>query len=189
MASWVAFFFSLFLFLFIFILCDFTFSAQILSQCQGFKALMSVRLKLPFSSLPPFCRTSSFWRGSQRNKYCAISRPLAARIKMRACSSLLMASSSTIASISGLKPAPLALLPPIPLYRRLLRVHRKKLPKDMRLLGDEYVRSEFRAHRNVENPIHVVSHAIPCPQSLQHHADPEPPDWVFDRMAALCAET
>ncbi|PGH29000.1 acetate non-utilizing protein 9, mitochondrial [[Emmonsia] crescens] len=49
-----------------------------------------------------------------------------------------------------------ALLPPLQLYRRLLKVHRKKLPKDMRLLGDEYVKSEFRAHRNVDNPIHIV---------------------------------
>ncbi|KAG5289330.1 acetate non-utilizing protein [Histoplasma ohiense] len=49
-----------------------------------------------------------------------------------------------------------ALLPPLQLYRRLLRVHRKKLPKDMRLLGDEYVKNEFRAHRNVDNPIHIV---------------------------------
>jgi hypothetical protein len=28
----------------------------------------------------------------------------------------------------------------------------------MRVLGDEYVKSEFRAHRNVDNPIHIVSH-------------------------------
>ncbi|KAK2766242.1 acetate non-utilizing protein 9 [Arachnomyces sp. PD_36] len=66
-----------------------------------------------------------------------------------------MASPSTIASKSRLSPAPLALLPPLPLYRRLLRAHRK-LPADMRLLGDEYVKSEFRAHREVENPIHIV---------------------------------
>ncbi|KAL8839199.1 MAG: hypothetical protein Q9170_001848 [Blastenia crenularia] len=26
----------------------------------------------------------------------------------------------------------------------------------MRVLGDEYIKSEFRAHRNVENPIHIV---------------------------------
>ncbi|PGH01020.1 acetate non-utilizing protein 9, mitochondrial [Blastomyces parvus] len=49
-----------------------------------------------------------------------------------------------------------ALLPPLQLYRRLLRAHRKKLPKDMRLLGDEYVKNEFRAHRDVDNPIHIV---------------------------------
>ena len=53
------------------------------------------------------------------------------------------------------KPVPVNVLPPIPLYRRLLRAHRK-LPGDMRVLGDEYIKSEFRAHRNVENPLHIV---------------------------------
>ena len=69
----------------------------------------------------------------------------------------LLATPTAAGSITGLKPAPIALLPPIPLYRRLLRTHRKFLPKQMRLLGDEYVKSEFRAHRNVENPVHIVS--------------------------------
>jgi len=58
-----------------------------------------------------------------------------------------------LAAVSSLPP----LLPPIPLYRRLLRAHRKHLPADMRLLGDEYVKAEFRAHRGVENPVHMVS--------------------------------
>ncbi len=53
-------------------------------------------------------------------------------------------------------PGPMALLPPIPLYRRLLRAHRKHLPVEMRVLGDEYVKAEFRAHRDVENPVHLV---------------------------------
>ncbi|KAI9685463.1 MAG: acetate non-utilizing protein 9 [Bogoriella megaspora] len=26
----------------------------------------------------------------------------------------------------------------------------------MRLLGDEYVKSEFRAHRSVDNPVHII---------------------------------
>ncbi|CAF9902886.1 MAG: hypothetical protein GOMPHAMPRED_000021 [Gomphillus americanus] len=52
--------------------------------------------------------------------------------------------------------APLAILPPKPLYRRILRAHRKHLDSRMRLLGDEYVKSEFRAHRNVENPVHII---------------------------------
>ncbi|KAI4185906.1 MAG: hypothetical protein L6R41_003843 [Letrouitia leprolyta] len=68
----------------------------------------------------------------------------------------LLASPSVLGSTSGFNPAPLALLPPIPLYRRLLRSHRKFLPHEMRILGDEYVKSEFRAHKNVENPIHIV---------------------------------
>jgi hypothetical protein len=56
----------------------------------------------------------------------------------------------------GLKPNPTALLPPIPLYRRLLRAHRKHLPAEMRVLGDEYIKAEFRAHRKVDNPAHLV---------------------------------
>ncbi|EQB47055.1 ACN9 family protein [Colletotrichum gloeosporioides Cg-14] len=50
----------------------------------------------------------------------------------------------------------MALLPPIPLYRRLLRAHRKYLPTEMRLLGDEYIKAEFRAHRTVDNPAHLI---------------------------------
>ncbi|KAG8412412.1 hypothetical protein J3458_014589 [Metarhizium acridum] len=50
-----------------------------------------------------------------------------------------------------------ALLPPIPLYRRLLRAHRKHLPAEMRILGDEYIKAEFRLHRKVDNPAHLVS--------------------------------
>lgn len=62
----------------------------------------------------------------------------------------------TVGSRKGLKPAPLALLPPLPLYRRLLRAHRRKLAKEERLVGDEYVKAEFRRHRDVENPMHIV---------------------------------
>ncbi|KAA8906272.1 hypothetical protein FN846DRAFT_719964 [Sphaerosporella brunnea] len=50
----------------------------------------------------------------------------------------------------------LALLPPLQLYRRLLRTHRKKLPAEMRVLGDEYVKSEFRLHKDIDNPAHIV---------------------------------
>lgn len=75
---------------------------------------------------------------------------------MRAFYRLLAIPSSVGTQSSGLKPVPLALLPPIPLYRRILRAHRKFLPHQMRVLGDEYVKSEFRAHRNVENPVHII---------------------------------
>ncbi|RAH85954.1 ACN9 family domain-containing protein [Aspergillus japonicus CBS 114.51] len=66
-----------------------------------------------------------------------------------------LATAASIGSKSSLTEA-LALLPPIPLYRRILRVHRKKLDPQMRLLGDSYVQAEFRAHRNVENPLHII---------------------------------
>jgi len=47
------------------------------------------------------------------------------------------------------------LLPPIPLYRQLLRSHRK-LPVEMRSLGDTYVKSEFKRHKEVTNPVHII---------------------------------
>lgn len=64
---------------------------------------------------------------------------------------------ATATAGNALRPSPMAILPPLPLYRRILKAHRKYLPAEMRLLGDEYVKSEFRAHRNVDNPAHLVS--------------------------------
>ncbi|GKT75743.1 acetate non-utilizing protein mitochondrial [Colletotrichum tofieldiae] len=71
-------------------------------------------------------------------------------------SSVLRMASAAVPKGNGLSPAPMALLPPIPLYRRLLRAHRKHLPSEMRVLGDEYIKAEFRAHRNVDNPAHLI---------------------------------
>ena len=47
------------------------------------------------------------------------------------------------------------ILPPLPLYRRVLRANRKLEPQ-VRLLGDEYVKSEFRAHKNIDNPLYII---------------------------------
>ncbi|KAE8447577.1 Succinate dehydrogenase assembly factor 3, mitochondrial [Mollisiaceae sp. DMI_Dod_QoI] len=82
-------------------------------------------------------------------------------------------------SAKGLKPAPLALLPPIPLYRRLLRAHRKYLPRDMRLMGDEYVKSEFRAHRDIENPVHIIGFLTEWQMYAQKL---EGDSWLGERM-------
>ncbi|KAI0483229.1 hypothetical protein GGR56DRAFT_623485 [Xylariaceae sp. FL0804] len=77
-------------------------------------------------------------------------------------SARLLATAADAAAGSGgssilTKPAPMmAILPPIPLYRRLLRAHRRHLPREHRVLGDQYVRAEFRAHRNVDNPAHLI---------------------------------
>ena len=35
------------------------------------------------------------------------------------------------------------------LYRRVLRLHRQKLPAVQRAVGDEYVKKEFRAHQSL----------------------------------------
>lgn len=39
---------------------------------------------------------------------------------------------------------------PLNLYRRILRLHRAKLPPDMRPLGDSYVTDEFRRHKDAK---------------------------------------
>lgn len=75
---------------------------------------------------------------------------------MRPTALLRYATHSTRSQRLTSRPPPLALLPPIHLYRRILRIHRKVLPTEARLLGDEYVKSEFRLHRDVENPVHIV---------------------------------
>lgn len=72
----------------------------------------------------------------------------------------LLAMPTAAGSTQGLKPAPLALLPPIPLYRRLFRTHRKFLKNEMRLIGDEYIKHEFREHQRIENPMHIVRFSI-----------------------------
>ncbi|AGO10811.1 AaceriAFR704Wp [[Ashbya] aceris (nom. inval.)] len=47
------------------------------------------------------------------------------------------------------------LLPPLHLYRRILRAHRA-FPPAQRALGDEYVKSEFKLHKNTDNPVHII---------------------------------
>jgi hypothetical protein len=87
-----------------------------------------------------------------------------------------------------LRPAPLALLPPLPLYRRVLRAHRK-LPMEHRILGDMYVKSEFKQHKSVENPIHIVRNPGIM---MKHKARLLDADGCIgrlpNRMATLCAD-
>ncbi|KIK52680.1 hypothetical protein GYMLUDRAFT_179948 [Collybiopsis luxurians FD-317 M1] len=54
-----------------------------------------------------------------------------------------------------LQEANAALLPPKPLFRQILRIHRN-LPPEMRFLGDDYVKAEFRRHRKITNPVHII---------------------------------
>lgn len=48
------------------------------------------------------------------------------------------------------------LLAPLQLYRAILRAHVNKLPIELRSLGDEYVKAEFKAHQKIDNPLHIV---------------------------------
>ncbi|KAG1089944.1 hypothetical protein G6F42_019834 [Rhizopus arrhizus] len=47
------------------------------------------------------------------------------------------------------------LMAPIKLYREILRSHRS-LPPAMRSLGDDYVKAEFKRHKDIDNPAHIV---------------------------------
>ncbi|KAF2752023.1 ACN9-domain-containing protein [Sporormia fimetaria CBS 119925] len=73
---------------------------------------------------------------------------------MRASLRLLEAAAD--ASKPSYRRTPMALLPPIPLYRRILRTHRKRLQPEERTLGDMYVKAEFRAHKDIDNPVHII---------------------------------
>lgn len=75
---------------------------------------------------------------------------------MRIFRRLLAVPSSIGTQSSGMRQVPPALLPPIPLYRRLLRAHRKHLEVEERVLGDTYIKAEFRSHRDIDNPVHIV---------------------------------
>lgn len=72
----------------------------------------------------------------------------------------LFATAASIGSKSSLAEVD-ALLPPLQLYRRILRAHRRKLQPQLRLLGDSYVKKEFREHKTAENPLHIVCPEVP----------------------------
>ncbi|KAJ2662991.1 hypothetical protein IW148_002713 [Coemansia sp. RSA 1199] len=44
---------------------------------------------------------------------------------------------------------------PANLYRRILRTHRM-LPREIRFVGDQYVKSEFRSHRNITDKKYLI---------------------------------
>lgn len=48
------------------------------------------------------------------------------------------------------------ILPPLKLYKRILRSHMKYLPSDCRQLGDQYVKSEFKLHQKIDNPVQII---------------------------------
>ncbi|KIK95269.1 hypothetical protein PAXRUDRAFT_396816 [Paxillus rubicundulus Ve08.2h10] len=70
-------------------------------------------------------------------------------------SSYVRLAESISAKPLNLRQASATIYPPIPLYRRLLRAHRR-LPIEMRSLGDGYVKAEYRRHQKVTNPVHVM---------------------------------
>jgi len=73
---------------------------------------------------------------------------------------IMRISLTRLAEVSSrtLKPLPpnIQVLPPLKLYRRLLRAHRKYLPIEARVIGDDYVKAEFRRTKDIENPVHII---------------------------------
>ncbi|CBQ72730.1 related to ACN9-protein of gluconeogenesis in mitochondrial intermembrane space [Sporisorium reilianum SRZ2] len=57
--------------------------------------------------------------------------------------------------LNAVKRTAATILPPIKLYRRIMHAHRK-LDADMRAVGDNYVKDEFRRHRAIDNPLQII---------------------------------
>ncbi|EDO18969.1 hypothetical protein Kpol_2002p39 [Vanderwaltozyma polyspora DSM 70294] len=70
-------------------------------------------------------------------------------------SSLYKGSSQLLKATNRGTRAAQPLLPPLQLYRRILREH-KHLPTAQRELGDQYVKNEFKLHKDIDNPLHIV---------------------------------
>ncbi|KAI1319512.1 acetate non-utilizing protein 9 [Mortierella claussenii] len=60
------------------------------------------------------------------------------------------------------------LIPPLALYRQILRAHRVHLPPQFRILGDEYVKAEFHRHKDVDNPLYIVGFLEQWQDYLNH---------------------
>ncbi|SCW03029.1 LAFE_0G01376g1_1 [Lachancea fermentati] len=76
------------------------------------------------------------------------------------------------------------LLPPLQLYRRILREH-KSLPLPQRELGDQYVKNEFRLHRETTNPLYIVGFLASW-QDYLHMITKG--DWVEGTLSAQVLE-
>ncbi|KAF8978769.1 acetate non-utilizing protein 9 [Entomortierella lignicola] len=61
-----------------------------------------------------------------------------------------------------------ALIPPLTLYRQILRAHRVHLPPQFRILGDGYVKAEFHRHKDVDNPLYIVGFLEQWQEYLDH---------------------
>lgn len=68
------------------------------------------------------------------------------------------------------------LLPPLQLYRAIMRAHRR-LPFDQRSLGDMYVKAEFRAHKNIDNPLQIIGFLSSWQKYLQMVLQNTDQDW------------
>ncbi|KZT73195.1 ACN9-domain-containing protein [Daedalea quercina L-15889] len=106
--------------------------------------------------------------------------------------SLVRLAESVSARPLNLRETSAALLPPRPLYRRILRAHRF-LPHEMRSLGDDYVKAEFRRHRDITNKVHIIGFlsqwkmyldALPSGPDGEHFSGKKLDATVLEKMSA-----
>lgn len=71
------------------------------------------------------------------------------------------------------------LLPPLQLYRKILRAHAKFLPADLRPLGDQYVKAEFKLHKDTDNPLYIVGFLSQWQDYLRQI---DTGDWAQNKM-------
>jgi hypothetical protein len=65
---------------------------------------------------------------------------------------------ATIVSLAArTKASPkIKIYPPLVLYKKILRAH-QQLPPEYRILGDSYVKQEFKLHKDIDNPVQVIA--------------------------------
>ncbi|KAJ4480168.1 ACN9-domain-containing protein [Lentinula aciculospora] len=106
--------------------------------------------------------------------------------------SLIRLAESVTTKPLALQEANSALLPPKPLFRQILRSHRN-LPSAMRSLGDDYVKAEFRRHRAVQNPVHIIGflsqwklylEALPASEEGQEFSGQKLDPFLLEKMSS-----
>ncbi|KAG0267197.1 acetate non-utilizing protein 9 [Linnemannia exigua] len=82
-----------------------------------------------------------------------------------------------------------SLIPPLTLYRQILRAHRAHLPPQFRILGDGYVKAEFHRHKTVDNPLYIVGFIEQWTEYLDHIVSSAPPKTAASTSVSSTTST
>lgn len=122
-------------------------------QVGSFDACPSSFLIMQRSTVARLARPSTVRRYASPAVGSAVPGPSASPSKDRSTNQRPRKAPTGVPNEVGLAAA--ALLPAVPLYRRILRAH-NHLPIEMKSLGDSYVKDEFRRHTDIDNPLHII---------------------------------
>ncbi|KAF9185982.1 acetate non-utilizing protein 9 [Haplosporangium sp. Z 767] len=81
------------------------------------------------------------------------------------------------------------LIPPLSLYRQILRAHRIHLPPQFRILGDGYVKAEFHRHKDVDNPLYIVGFLEQWQDYLNHVVSSSPNNQAQQHTSSSSSST